>query len=369
MVVSIGIEAMVKPEILAASGYVAGKSREALKKEIEISIDDIVKLDCNENLYGPSPRVLETLGKYPYLNIYPDASQTELREMLAGYVGVSPDSIVAGNGSDQLIEFIINMFIGRGDEVINCIPTFDVFRFKTQIAGGTLVEVLRDENFNVDVSAVKAAITDRTKLIMLATPNNPTGTITPQSDILEIAETGLPFLVDEAYVEFNGETVTQFVRDYPNMMVTRTFSKWAGLAGLRIGFGILPLNIAGIMNKMRLSYNVNTAAVIAVRETLKDVDYLMANVQRVVEEREKLFAELERLDFIKPFPSKTNFIYCSVLKGNAADIKARLEKSGILVRYFDLPLLRNALRIGVGKPEHTSAIIKVLRVIGEELSG
>jgi histidinol-phosphate aminotransferase len=369
MVISTGVEKMVKPEILAASGYVAGKSREALKKEIEISLDDIIKLDSNENLYGCSPRVTQALGAYPYINVYPDANQTELRSILAEYVGVGPESVVCGNGSDQLIEFVINMFVGKADEVINCVPTFDVFRFKTQMVGGTVVEVIRDEEFNIDVSAVKAAITDRTKLIVLATPNNPTGTITPQEDILEIAETGLPFLVDEAYVEFSGETMTPYAAKYPNMMVLRTFSKWAGLAGLRIGFGIFNPNIASIIAKMRLSYNVNVAAVIAVRESLQDLDYLRANVQRIVEERERFFAELAKLDFLKPFPSQTNFIYCSVLRGNAANIKDKLERNGILVRYFDLPLLRNSLRIGVGKPEHTDAIIKALREIGEGISG
>jgi histidinol-phosphate aminotransferase len=368
MVIGIAIEEMVKPEILAASGYVAGKSREALKKEIEISLDDIIKLDSNENLYGCSPRVQAALGTNLHFNIYPDSEQTELRELLAGYTGVSPDNIVAGNGSDQLIEFIVNMFVGKGDEVINCVPSFDVFRFKTQIVGGTMVEVLRDENYNIDAEAVKAAVTDRTKLIVLASPNNPTGTLTPQPDILKIADLGLPFMVDEAYVEFSGETMTSYVAEYPNIMVLRTFSKWAGLAGIRIGFGIVPVGIADIIDKMRLSYNVNSAAVIAVRETLQDIDYLKANVARIVEERERLFSELNKIDFLKAFPSRANFIYCSVTRGSAAEIKAALETKGILIRYFDLPLLNNSLRIAVGKPEHTDAIIKALREIGEGIS-
>ena len=152
------------------------------------------------------------------------------------------------------------------------------------------------------------------------------------------------------------------------MMVLRTFSKWAGLAGVRIGFGIVPESIADIIDKMRLSYNVNAAAVIAVRETLQDLDYLRANVDLIVRERERLFTELDKLDFIKPFPSRANFIYCSVLRGNAAEIKNSLEKRGILIRYFNLPLLQNSLRIGVGKPEHTDAIIKALREIGEGIS-
>ena len=120
---------------------------------------------------------------------------------------------------------------------------------------------------------------------------------------------------------------------------------------------------------IKLPYSVNAAAEVAVRESLQDLDYLRGNIRRIVAERERLFTELAKLDFLKPFPSQTNFIYCSVLKGNAAEIKGRLEKRGILIRYFDISLLRNAIRIGVGKPEHTDVIIRELCKIGEEISG
>jgi len=244
-----------------------------------------------------------------------------------------------------------------------------MFGFSTELCGGTLVEVLRDEDFAVNVNAVKAAIGKKTKMILLATPNNPTGTIIPQPDILEIVDTGVPVLVDEAYVEFSGETVTQLVSQYRNLMVLRTFSKWAGLAGLRIGYGIFPPEIAGWLLKIKPPYNVNVAALVAVQESLKDIDYLLGRVKAIVAERERLFAELDKLEFLKPFPSQANFIFCSVLNGKASEIQQKLERKGILVRYFDLPLLRNAIRIGVGKPEHTDALIKALHQIGEEISG
>jgi len=235
------------------------------------------------------------------------------------------------------------------------------------MCAGTLVEVRRDEDFAVNVDAVKAAITKKTKIILLATPNNPTGTIIPQKDILEIVDTGVPVLVDEAYVEFSGETVTQFVTQYKNLMVLRTFSKWAGLAGLRIGYGIFPPEIASYLLRIKLPYNVNVAAVVAVRESLKDIDYLIGRVKAIVAERERLSEELKKLKFLKPFPSRANFIFCSVLNGKASEIQQKLEKKGILVRYFDIPLLQNSIRISVGKPEHTDALIKVLKEVGEEM--
>jgi len=320
-----GIERLIRPHLARFSGYVASKSPETLEGKVEVAVEDIIKLDANENLYGCSPRVNQALATYPYLNIYPDAMQTELRKLLQGYTGVDAKHIVASNGSDQLIDHVLRLFIGPGDEVINCVPTFAMFGFSTELCGGTLVEVLRDEDFATDVNAVKAAISKKTKMILLATPNNPTGTIIPQPDILEIVDTGVPVLVDEAYVEFSGETVSQLVSQYKNLMVLRTFSKWAGLAGLRIGYGIFPPEIAGWLLKIKPPYNVNVAALVAVQESLKDIDYLLGRVKAIVAERERLFAELGKLEFLKPFPSQANFIFCSVLNGKASEIQQKLR--------------------------------------------
>jgi histidinol-phosphate aminotransferase len=306
------------------------------------------------------------LSAYPYFNIYPDASQTELRKLFQGYTGVGAEHIVAGSGSDQLIDLILRLFVAPGDEVINCVPTFDIFRFSTALCNGKLVEVLRDEDYRVDVSAVKKAISKKTKIILLANPNNPTGTPIPKQDILELVDTGVPVLADEAYVEFSGETVTNLVPQYKNLMVLRTFSKWAGLAGFRIGYGLLPPQIAEYLRRIKLPYNVNVAALIAVRESLKDIDYLRDNVKAIVTERERLSGELKKLGWLKPFPSKANFIFCHVLKGKASEIQQELQDRGILIRYFELPLLQNSLRIGVGKPEHTDILIKTLREVGEK---
>jgi len=147
-------------------------------------------------------------------------------------------------------------------------------------------------------------------------------------------------------------------------MVLRTFSKWAGLAGLRIGYGIFPPEIANYLLKIKPPYNVNAAALVAVQESLKDIDFLMSRVKAIVTERERLFTELGKLKFLKPFPSQANFILCSVLNGKASQLQQKLRNKGILVRYFDTPLLRNSVRISVGKPEHTDALIKALKEIG-----
>jgi histidinol-phosphate aminotransferase len=205
-------------------------------------------------------------------------------------------------------------------------------------------------------------------MIVLVSPNNPTGTITPRKDILELVETGLPMIVDEAYFEFCGETMAPLVKQHENLMVLRTFSKWAGLAGIRLGYSITHPSIAEALMKVKIPFSVSIPARIAARESLADVDYLMSTVKKIVAERERLFKELSTTKFIKPFPSQSNFIFCAVTKGNASEVQKKLEKKGILVRYFNLPYLENSLRIGVGKPEHTDALMKELRNIEQELS-
>jgi histidinol-phosphate aminotransferase len=298
--------------------------------------------------------------------IYPDSGQQELRKYLQEYTGVPMEHIVASAGSDQLIDLLMRLFVAKGDEVINCIPTFAMFQFFINLVAGTTVNVLRDENFMVDVKAVKKAITPRTKLILLATPNNPTGTIMPKKDILEVLDFGIPTLVDEAYFEFTGETVAPLVGKYKNLMVLRTFSKWAGLAGLRIGYGMFPVEIANILLKIKEPYCVNVLAQLAAIESVKDRDYLMDKVRIISSERDRLrYAAKNRM--INPYPSKANFILCAVLKGKAKDVQQKLEENGILVRYFDTPLLKDSLRISVGKPEENDALIKTLDRIGEGL--
>ena len=364
-----GMEKLIRSNLSAFAGYSASTSPDTLKGRVEVPVESIIKLDANENPYGCSPRVTEALASYPYFNIYPDNGQAELREMLAGYTGVGAERIVASGGSNQLIDLIVRLFVGPGDEVVNCVPTFDVYRFSTEIGGGRVVDVSRDEDFAVNVGAVKAAVSQNTRLIFLANPNSPTGNITPQRDILEIVDTGLPVVVDEAYCEFSGETVAPLTGQHQNLMVLRTFSKWAGLAGLRIGYGIFPPKIAGYLMAIKMPYNVNVAAHVAVRESLKDIDYLRDKVKSIVAERERLFAELKKIKFLKPFPSQANFILCSVLKGTARELHQKLQNKGILVRYFDKAFVQNCIRISVGKPEHTDALIKALKELGGETGG
>ena len=362
-----GIEKLIRPDLADFGGYAARKSPDTLDGQLEVAPENVIKLDANENPYGCSPRVTQALAAVSDFNIYPDNSQTRLRELLAGYTGVAARNIVAGSGSNQLIDLVIRLFVGNGDEVINCVPTFGIYGFSTKLCGGKLVEVRRNQDFAVDIKTIRSSVTPRTKLICLANPNNPSGTLTPPPDIEALLASGLPMLIDEAYYEFSGQTSLPLISRYENLMVLRTFSKWAGLAGLRVGCGIFPPKVADYILKTKIPYNVNVAALVAVRESLKDVDYLMGTVRAITAERGRLFAELSQFDWLRPFPSQANFILCSVLKLKAKELQQKLQDKGILVRYFDQPLLRNFIRISVGKPEHTDALIKALKEINSRV--
>lgn len=356
-----GIEKFIRPELAAFAGYSGATSPDVLDGKTDVPVEEIIKLDANENPYGCSPKIRQALAGYPSLHIYPDDGQTRLRQALAGYTGVGARHIVASGGSNQLIDLVFRLFLNPGDEVINCSPTFGIYSFSVKLCAGSLVDVPRDENFAVNVRAMKSAITKRTKVICLANPNNPTGTLTPRAVLLEILDTGIPVLLDEAYYEFCGETLASLVGEHENLMVLRTFSKWAGLAGLRIGYGLFPQKIADLLMTIKMPYNVNVAALVAVQESLKDLDYLMGRVRAIIAERARLLAALEGITWLKPFPSQANFVLCEVLEGNATELRQKLQKKGILVRYFDQPRLKNFIRISVGRPEHTNALVGVLR--------
>jgi len=357
------IDEFIRPDLLSFGAYTAPVSAGSLTGNTEIPLTGVIKLDQNENVYGCSPKVITALAKYKGYHIYPDSEQTTLREQLSGYTGIAPECIVAANGSNQLLDIITRLFVGEGDNVINFVPTFDIYRFSTQICGGNIVEIPRDDKFAIDTGLFRRSIDAKTKLIFIANPNAPTGNLTPKKTILELLDTGIPIVVDEAYYEFSGVTALPLMKKYPNLMVVRTFSKWAGLAGLRVGYGLFNPVIADYLHRIRIPFNVNVAALVAVNESLQDIDYLLNRTKQIIAEKDRLFVELKKFKWLKPYPSRANFILCQVLNGKASEIHEILQNKGIMVRYFAKPRLENCIRISVGKPEHSDALIKVLREI------
>jgi len=353
-------ESLIRPDLKSFKTYEPILPLDALSERSGVPVDRIIKLDGNENPYGCSPRVPRALAGFPFYHIYPDPLHTELQEPLERYAGVDRRHIVAGSGSDELIDLVLRLFLEPGDKVINCAPTFGMYPFSTAVCGGVTVTVPRDETYSVDVPAVKAAIDGRTKVIFIASPNNPTGNTMPEVTLAALLDTGMIVVVDEAYHEFSGQTFVHLVPRHANLIVLRSFSKWAGLGGLRAGYGIFPERIADLVRSIKIPYNVNIAAMIAVRESLADIDYLRTNVRAIIAERERLGEKLREQGVLAPLPSSANFLLCRVVRGDAREIKQGLETKGIFIRYFDTPQLRDMVRISVGKPEHTDALIGAL---------
>ena len=214
------------PHIQSMELYHGVDPMEVMAERAGIPPEKIIRLNGNENPYGPSARVSEALANFHNYNHYPDPDQRNLRRVLSGYVDVPPENIVAGNGSDELIDLLLRIFVGPGDNVITATPTFGMYSFNTGLCGGTLIGVPRDENFQIDIEGVKLAITPNTKAIILCSPNNPSGNLATEAEVLALLDTGLMVIVDEAYFEFSGATVVPLLKDYPNLVVLRTFSKW-----------------------------------------------------------------------------------------------------------------------------------------------
>lgn len=354
----------VRAAIEELSPYRPVESPQDLAERLGMPLDQIVKLDSNENPYGCSLRVQEALVEFDRFHHYPDAQARRTRERIAAYAGTCVDKIIVSNGSDEMIDLILLTTLEPGDEVILPVPTFGVYRARTELFGGRAVEVPRTATFELDMDAMLAAVTDRTRMIIITTPNNPTGTLATTQQIVSLLHTGVLVVVDEAYYEFCGKTIMPLTGEFDNLVVLRTFSKWAGLAGLRLGYGVFPTQIGAQVWKVKPPFNVNAAALIAAEASLDDVDYLYSTLERIRAERGRLLRQLRRQDLLTPHPSQANFLLCHVDRGDAHDIHLRLADRGIMVRAYGDPLLRDYLRISVGRPEDTSRLLTALQNIG-----
>ena len=355
---------LLRPHLADIKTYEPVEPPERLAERAGIAADQIIKLDANENPYGASPKVARALASLQ-VHIYPDPLQQRVREALAGYTGMDMEQIVAGAGSDELIDLLLRLFVAPGETVIDCEPTFGMYAFSARVAGAKITLVPRDDAFEIDVEAVRRAVDSRAKVIFISSPNNPTGNVATTARVRALLEAGLIVVVDEAYHEFCGETVAGMVADHENLVVLRTMSKWAGLAGLRIGYGIMsPVLVRHIID-VKPPYNVSTAAEAALLASLEDSESLLEKVGLIVGERGRMFSLLSDIDGVKPWPSGGNFILCQLEGGRAGDVYDGLAGRGIFVRRFSSERLSDFLRITVATPAQTDAVV---RGVGELMS-
>lgn len=362
------VRALIRPDILELPGYVPIEPTDVLAKRLGLASERVLKLDGNENPFGPSPNALAAIHGESAYHIYPDPDQRAVREALASYVEASPAQIVCGQGSDDLIDLIMRAVVAPGDAVISCPPTFGMYQFSAELAAGRVIEAPRNEDFSIDLAAISELARDA-KAIFLASPNNPTGNLLSEDEIERLLRLDLLVVIDEAYIEFAGRqhSSATLVRTHPNLVVLRTFSKWAGLAGLRAGYGVMAPALAAVLMNIKQPYNLNVAAGVAMLGALEDRALLDERACKITGTRNAMAEQLGTIDWLQVYPSDANFVLCRLDGVDAVEVKERLASRGIFVRHFDTPLLRNHLRISAGLEEHVAIVAEALREIGGEL--
>ncbi len=364
------IEKLVRKNVLDFQPYLPGKPIEEVKREFGLARVD--KLASNENPLGPSPRAVSAMKKVlNRVNLYPDGSGFYLKKVLARKLKVKPENIILGSGTDEIIEIIGKTFLDPIDEIIVSKHAFIRYEMAGELMGCQVKRVPM-ENFTHDLKAMKKAITERTKIVFIANPNNPTGTYITEEEVEKFMN-DLPeeiiVVFDEAYREY----VTR--KDYPKtlsyvkqgrvVIVLRTFSKIYGLAGLRIGYGIGKSELIGFMERIRPPFNTNSLAQIAALASLSDETHLKRSRKLIGNERKYLEENLEKMN-IKFVPSVANHILLKV--GNGQNVFEKLLKKGIIVRAmveYDLP---EFIRVTIGLPQQNRRFINALKEVMDRCS-
>ncbi|MDP8253315.1 MAG: histidinol-phosphate transaminase [Candidatus Kaelpia aquatica] len=356
------IEKLIKSTTREIRPYRPGKPIAEVKREL--GLKRVYKLASNENPLGPSPKAIAAIKRASIdINRYPESGCFYLKERLAEIYGLEPDNFVIGNGSDELIALTLRTFLNPGDEVIVSKPTFLMYEFYSKMEGANL-KIVPMNNFKYDLDAILDVVTDKTKIIFIANPDNPCGTYVTKNEIerfIDRLPSDVILFHDEAYYEF------MQMDDYPDLfgyiknkpvIIARTFSKVYGLAGLRIGYGIADKRVAEHINKVRDPFNVNSLAQAGALAALDDRDFVEKVVKLTKENREYLFKEFERLG-LNYVRSYTNCIIVEI-GDRAQDLLSYLLKNGIIVRDMSVWGLNKHIRVSVGLKHENREFVKLL---------
>jgi len=360
--------AALRSSLKALPEYASLEDPDEIARQYGLEPHEVIKVDGNENPYGPSPKALDALARVHYApHLYGDADQKRLRVALGSYLSVPPETVVCGAGSDELIEMIFRLFVEESDRVVTASPTFGMYAFNAQVASAEMVDVplLADWTFDAE-GLVEAAM--QSKAVFIPSPNNPTGNVIPVGLVDRLLETGTMLVLDEAYIEFSDRPslATRAARE-PGLIVLRTFSKWGGLAGLRIGYGVMHPSMASILMQAKDPYNVNAAAEAAALASLEDVVVLDERACTLAGERQRVSAALAELGWVHPYPSEAVFILMRLEGITGLALRDALRKRGVFTRYFAGARLQDHLRISMGLPEQNDRILDAFREVGKEI--
>jgi histidinol-phosphate aminotransferase len=357
---------LFRNQILAIKPYVPGKPVEEVERELGIS--NAIKLASNENPLGPSPLAVEAMAKtISKVSAYPDGNCYYLKNALSEHLGVTPGHLIVGNGSDEILKLITEAFLNEGEEAVVADPSFSEYDFSVKIMGGTTVAVPLTD-YTHDLKAMRAAVTEKTKLVFVCNPNNPTGTTVGRKQVTELIDSlpeGVITILDEAYYEYVADPEypesIDFIHQGKNVIVLRTFSKIYGLAGLRIGYGVANPELIGSLMRVKEPFNVNMMAQVAALAALEDKEHVARS--RELNEEEKIFlaGEFTRLGLFH-VPTQANFIWLRV----AADCRSvfnALLKRGVIVRTGDIFGAPDVVRVTIGTREQNKRFIMMLEEV------
>jgi histidinol-phosphate aminotransferase len=360
----------VPEHVRALRPYIPGKPIEEVQRELGLT--DVIKLASNENPLGPPPRAVEAIARAAAgVTLYPEGDAPTLRAAVSKHVGMPPECLVFGNGSDEIIHLLAMTFLEPGDEVVQGDPSFAMYEIYTAQCNGRSVKVpLKDQVHDLD--AMLEAITPRTRIVFVANPNNPTGTYIGRHAIERFVDR-LPdnvlLVMDEAYYEYVEDSdrpdLRPLIRDGRDVIILRTFSKAYGLAGLRVGYGITTPEIAAVLNKVRSPFNVNSLAQAAATAALQDADHIRKSVALNTEGRHYYEREFDRLGL--PYvPSQANFILVDVGR-NSRTVFEALQRLGVIIRPGAGLGLPQYIRVSIGTAEQNQRFIAALEKVLAEV--
>lgn len=339
-------------------------SPEAIAKQLGIDIDEVIRLDKNENLFISKSffsGIIKELAEELDPRFYPQREKSTLTQQLVEYLDLPSESIILGNGSDELIETIVRVFLGPNGAAISIAPTFIMYRIIVNNHGNPFIDAFLNDDFSLNVKSLLSKTSQKTRLCFICSPNNPTGN---QFNIESIKEVLTKFrglvIIDEAYVEYAPYSVGEMIKEYKNLIVLRTFSKAFGLAGLRIGYSLTNPKLASALKKIQLPFNINKLSLQLAIKLLDNRNIVTTSVNKLKTEREQFYKKLCKIPGIKPFPSNTNFILFTAEK-DVDIIHNTIMNHGILIRNIgNIPNIGRCLRVTIGLPKMNKKFLNIL---------
>jgi len=351
------LRAFARPELWAAAGYDASHHDFAWQHR------ELARLMSNECPLPPDDVVIEAaMSAMREANFYPN-SAWELRDALAAFAGVEPASVILGNGSTEILDVVTRTFITPGDEAVIPVPTYAFFETQVRLNGGNAILVPTTADLAFDIPAIRRAVTSRTKLVFLCSPNNPIGRSWTEEEVVAVLETGIPTVIDQAYLECGyGRSFAPLIARYPNLIVTRTMSKAFGLAAVRVGYGLADPAVVELLLRVRIPFSVSLIGARASLAAVRDPRVLETRRRYISEERDRLFAALSDLPGVVPWPSETNFITIDVTRTGrpSSDYVAEAKAEHLLLRRVAAHRLEGQyVRVTIGLHDENDRFLEV----------